>query len=292
VGNVYDAMKKHEAEQAARAAAGQDDAGKDTSASAQGASPEAAPAAEAPRRPRRPRLRTNGYAPELVAHGDRGGRLAEEYRALRTNLLARYEDDRFCILVTSSQGGEGKTVTCLNLGFVLAELPDRRTIILDCDLQKGNVNTLLGMPATPGLGDVLRGEAAPEAAVHKTTCENLSVLPAGEVDREETGDLLGRPELEELVQTLRREYDFVLIDTPPIRVAGAPRRYRRSISYSTAGILGRTARDALLVVRMNKTRRESVEASLRQLKSAKVRPVGLVLTHQRHVIPEFLYRLF
>jgi len=287
VGNVYDAMKKHEAEEAAKASAGQDAA-----APAPGSSPDAAPTAEAPRRPPRPRLRTNGYAPELVAHCDRGGRLAEEYRALRTNLLAQYEDNRFCILITSSQGGEGKTVTCLNLGFVLAELPDRRTVIIDCDLQKGNVNTLLGMPATPGLADVLRGEAAPEAAVHETTCANLFVLPAGKVDQEEVGELLGRPELEELIANLRREYDYVLIDTPPIRVAGAPRRYRRSISYSTAGILGRTAKDAVLVIRMNKTRRESVDAALRQLKSAKVRPVGLVLTHQRHVIPAFLYRLF
>jgi len=287
VGNVYDAMKKHEAEEAARTGPA-----KGTDAPAPGASAEAAPTGEVLRRPQRPRLRTNGYAPELVAHCDRGGRLAEEYRALRTNLLAQYEDNRFCILVTSSQGGEGKTVTTLNLGFVLAELPDRRTIIVDCDLQKGHVNTMLGMPATPGLVNVLRGEATLENAVRETTCENLFVLTAGEVEQEEVGELLGRPELEELVENLRREYDFVLIDTPPIRVAGAPRRYRRSISYSTAGILGRTAKDAILVVRMNKTRRESVEAALRQLKSAKVRPVGLVLTHQRHVIPEFLYRLF
>jgi len=287
VGSVYDAMKKHEAEEAARASAGQDAA-----APAQGSSPDAAPTAEAPRRPPRPRLSTNGYATELVAHCDRGGRLAEEYRALRTNLLAKYEDDRFCILITSSQGGEGKTVTCLNLGFVLAELPDRRTILIDCDLQKGNMNTLLAMPPTPGVADVLRGEAAVKDAIHETTCANLFIMPAGEVEQEEVGALLGRPELEELIENLRREYDYVLIDTPPIRVAGAKRQYRRSISYSTAGILGRTAKDALLVIRMNETRRESVDAALRQLKSAKVRPVGLVLTHQRHVIPEFLYRLF
>ncbi len=286
MGNVYDAMKKHEAEEAARAAAGADPA------APRQAQADATPPAETPRRPRHTRLSTNGYAPELVAHGDRGGRLAEEYRALRTNLLARYEDDRFCVLITSAQGGEGKTVTCLNLGFVLAELPDRRTIIVDCDLQKGNVNTLLGMAPTPGIADILRGEAAAEDAIHQTTCDNLFILPAGEVEQEEVGDLLGRPELEELVETLRRDYDFVLIDTPPIRVAGAPRRYRRSISYSTAGILGRTAKDAVLVVRMNKTRRESVDAALRQLRSAHVRPVGLVLTHQRHVIPECLYRLF
>jgi len=290
VGNVYDAMKKFKAEQAAQASAGQDRSA--PLGQTAGADQPDVVDAEAPRRPRRPRLRTNGYARELVAYCDRGGRLAEEYRALRTNLLARYDDNRFCMLVTSAEAAEGKTVTCLNLAFVLAELPDRRTIIIDCDLQKGNMNTLLDMPPTPGLADVLRGEAAAEDAIHETACENLFVMPSGEVEQEEVGELLSRPELEELIQALRREYDYVLLDTPPIRVAGAKRQHGRSISYSTAGILGRTAKDAVLVVRMNKTRRESIDAAIRQLQSANVRPVGLVLTHQRHVIPEFLYRRF
>ncbi len=302
MGNVYDAMKKFEAEQAARAAEGAPGASPPAGAAAESA-PEAPrsavpaasgaePRADAGRRPGSRRAAMNGYAPELVAYRDRGGRLAEEYRALRTNLLARYEEGRFCILVTSAQAGEGKTVTCLNLGFVLAEIPDRRTLIVDGDLQKGNVNALLGMPPTPGLAEVLRGEATVESAVRPTVCPNLFVLPAGRVTQEEVGDLLARPELEALFDYFRRQFDHVLIDTPPIRVAGVRRRYRESISYSTAGILGRTAKDALLVVRMNKTARESVASAIRQLESANVRPVGLVLTHQRHYIPEFLYRLF
>ncbi|MFO8013612.1 MAG: CpsD/CapB family tyrosine-protein kinase [Phycisphaerae bacterium] len=292
MGNVYDAMRRHESEQAEpeSAAPGPETGGE--SAAATDGRHETVPTAEGLRRPRRPRLRTNGYAPELVAHNDRGGSRAEEYRALRTNLLAQYEKNRFCILVTSAEAAEGKTVTCLNLGFVLAELPDRRTVVVDCDLQKSHFNTLLGTPPNPGVADVLRGEATPEEALHETTCDNLLVMPAGEVAQEDVGELISRPELEDLVSHLRKEYDYVLLDTPPIRVAGVRRRYRQSISYSTAGILGRTAKDALVVVRMNKTKRESVEAALRQLKSANVRPVGLVLTHQRHVIPELLYRLF
>ncbi len=292
MGNVHDAMRKHAAERAAHAAAGDE-----RPAAERGAAPAEARAAPAtqdePRWPaRRARPITNGYAPELVAHGDRGGRLAEEYRALRTNLLAQYEDSRFCLLVTSAQGGEGKTVTCLNLAFVLAEMVDRRTVVVDCDLQKSNVNALLRQSASPGLAEVLRGETPLAEALRETTCENLHILTAGRVEEDETGELMGRPELEDLIGGLRKDYDFVLLDTPPVHVAGSKRQYGRSISHSTAGILGRTAQDALLVVRMNKTRRESVEAALRQLRAAHVRPVGLVLTHQRHVIPECLYRLF
>ena len=288
MGNVYDAMRKHEREEAGK---GPPD-------------PPAAPTEPQPqptatttdtsvlRRPYQPRIGTNGYAPELVAYCNRGGRLAEEYRALRTNLLAQYEHDRFCTLVTSAEAGEGKTITCLNLGFVLSELPDHRTIVVDCDLHKGSMHRLMGMPIEPGVADVLRGQATLDEVVRSTTCENLFVIPSGKVDQDEVGHLLSRPELEELIRILRRDYDYVLLDTPPIRVAGSMRRYGRSISYSTAGILGRTAKDAILVIRMNKTRRESIEAAIRQLASANVRAVGVVLTHQRHHIPEFLYRMF
>jgi capsular exopolysaccharide synthesis family protein len=304
VGNVSDAMRKYESEQAGRKAAASAPESGGEATPAPESRTEAVQTAAAPHRPPRMRLHTNGYSKKLVAHCDRGGGLAEEYRALRTNLLAQYEKDRFCVLVTSSEPAEGKTVTCLNLGFVLAELPDRRTIIVDCDLQekprrkvrkkdeKGKVHHLLGMEPAPGLADVLRGEAALDDTIRTTVCDNLFVLPAGEVKQVEVGELVSRPELEDLVVQLRKEYDYVLLDTPPIRVAGAKRRYGQSISYSTAGILGRTTKDAVLVVRMNKTKRESVEAAIRQLKSANVQPVGLVLTHQRHVIPEFLYRLF
>jgi capsular exopolysaccharide synthesis family protein len=303
VGNVSDAMRKYESEQAGRKPAASDPETGGEPAPTETAD-EAVRTVEAPHRPPRMRLHTNGYSKDLVAHCDRGGGRAEEYRALRTNLLAQYEKGRFCVLVTSSEPAEGKTVTCLNLGFVLAELPDRRTIIVDCDLQekprrkvrkkdeKGKVHDLLGMEPAPGLSDVLRGEAVLDDAVRTTVCDNLFVLPAGEVRQVEVGELVSRPELEDLIIQLRKEYDYVLLDTPPIRVAGAKRRYGQSISYSTAGILGRTTKDAILVVRMNKTKRESVEAAIRQLKSANVQPVGLVLTHQRHHIPERLYRWF
>jgi len=286
VGNVYDAMRKHEREAASK--------GPPDPAATATEQPPTTTATDGltPHRPYQPPLGTNGYAPELVAYCNRGGRLAEEYRALRTNLLAQYEHDRFCILITSAEAGEGKTITCLNLGFVLAELPDHRTIVVDCDLHKGSVHKLMGMPMEPGLADILRGQARLEDVNRSTNCENLFVIPSGKVDQNEVGHLLGRPELEELIQTLQRDYDYVLLDTPPIRVAGSQRRYGRSISYSTAGILGRTAKDAILVIRMNKTRRESIKAAIRQLNTANVRTVGIVLTHQRHHIPEFLYRMF
>ena len=272
MGNVSDAMKKHQAEQAAKAAAG----GPEPAPAEDAAQPEPTPQ---PKRPHRHSpVILNGYSPKLVAHHQRGSRLAEEYRELRTSLLAQYKDERFCLLVTSADRAEGKTLTCLNLAIVLAERREFRTAIVDCDLRKGKVASLLQSEKGPGMADLLRGTAALDDVLQPTSYPNLVVVPAGQAEAEEIGELLGKQELEEIVGQLRRDFDHVLLDTPPVN------------EVSDARVIGRAAREALVVVRMYKTHRESVDEALRLLHSANVKPVGLVLTHQRYPIPSYLYR--
>jgi len=268
VGNVSDAMKKHRAEQAARAAAG----GPEPAPAEDAAQPEPTPE---PQRPHRhARVILDGYAPQLVAHHQRGSPLAEEYRELRTNLLAQYKDERFCLLVTSAKPEEGKTVTCLNLGIVLAERQEYRTAVVDCDLRerkgkKGKIASLLRSEQGPGMADLLRGTATLEDVLQPTSYPNLLVVPAGQAETEEVGELLGKQELEEIVGRLRRDFDHVLLDTPPVNVV------------SDAGIIGRAVREALLVVRMYETDRDTVDEAIRLLHSANVKPVGVILTHHQ-----------
>lgn len=294
--NVWDAMKKHEAEKAAAPPAEARAAG--SPPSVPGALPQAAPAGSqstpadpasasvAPLAPSAPpaalatgvnRLSLNGYAPQLVAHHDRGGEIAENMRALRTNLLAQFPEERFCIMVTSAEKGEGKTVSCLNLAFVLAERQERRTVVLDFDLRRRTISGLLHMNPSPGVVDVLRGTARLDDVIRPTVYGNLSVIPAGEVSRNEVGEVLHRPELDEMMAELRRRYDYVLVDTPPVTIA------------PDACMLGRAVTDALLVVRMYRTNRETVDAAIRLLHAANIRPVGTVLTFHKYYIPRVLY---
>ncbi|MBE3132901.1 MAG: CpsD/CapB family tyrosine-protein kinase, partial [Acidobacteria bacterium] len=145
-------------------------------------------------------------------------------------------------------------------------------------LRRGRAASYLQIEKSPGMADVLRGKASIEEATRQTPYPNLWVIPAGRAPDEEVGELLGKPEVDEIVGRLRRDYDYVLIDTPPITRA------------SDAGILGRAAHEALLVVHMYKTHRESVDTAIRLLHAANVKPVGVVLTHQQYVIPSYLYR--
>ncbi len=278
--NVWKAYQKFRAEQAAQepevppapAASGEPAA-----KAAPSAAPAAVETAEAPAAAR-PVVGANGYAPALVALLDRGSAVTEKYRALRTNLLAQRTEGRFCLMVTSANPNEGKTVTCLNLGFVLAEQPEYRVVVVDCDLRRSRVASMLGISKSPGLADVLRRSSALADVIRPTASPNLDVVPAGLTRQDEVGELLGRAELDEVVQQLRDRYEYVLFDTPPINGA------------SDAGALGRVISEAIVVVRMNRTRRESVDQAVRLLHAANVKPVGMVLTHHKFPIPNYLYR--
>lgn len=283
MGNVSDALKKHGVEKPAGAEPKQE-AGKVAEAlreaSAAGVSgeagrPECVEPVQTAILGQHP---TNNYSKVLTAHHDRGSTLTEQYRALRTNLMAQYPNRRCCLMVTSAEAGEGKTVTTLNLGLVLAEQQECRTVVVDGDLRKARVGHYLHLKNHRGLAEVLRGEASLKEVVQPTVYPNLFVVPAGQTRPEAVGELFGRPELDEAVHELRREYDFVLIDTPPINVV------------SDAGMLGRAADEALVVVRMNKTHRESAEKAMRLLHAVNVKVVGVVLTHQKYYIPDYLYR--
>ncbi len=267
--NVWDAMKKHEAEQVEQAGGAPD--GKQM--------PDGEPAPKWKDTPITTGISAKGRCSEfLVAHYDRGGSITEEYRSLRANLLAHCSDGRFCYLITSADPGEGKTVTCLNLGLVMAERTDCRTIVIDYDLRKGRMAGLLGAGVSPGMADLLRGSAKLKECIQPTCCGNLFFIPAGKTGLAETGELMGRPELDEIVGELRRQYDYVIFDTPPINIA------------SDAADLGRTAGEALLVVRMNKTQRESVEKAIRLLHAANVKLSGIILTHRKYYIPKYIYK--
>lgn len=297
--NVFDAMKKRKAEEAAQAEAARaaDQAAKpEPTASPEPDDPAPSAvltAAPAPAKPAKDgakqnkgkrrhhaaaREDTQGYSELIKAYHEPGSSIAEEYRALRIKLTAECNDGRICALITSSDPAEGKTVTCANLSIVLAEREDRKTIVVDADIRKGSLSNLFRVPREPGLADVLKGRADYRDVIQATALPNLSILPSGRAGNQHVGELLVRPELEDLVTRLRREYDYVIFDTPPM-----------DTKTPDAGMIGRAAGQALLVVRMNKTRKESVEETIRQLHGSKVEIAGLILTGREFTIPGYLY---
>ncbi len=105
---------------------------------------------------------------------------AEQYRALRTRIGHGENGRQYRVLiVTSPTASDGKTLTALNLALTMAQEFHKRVLVVDADLRKGRLHQLLGLPASPGLCEVLTGEATLEEALVSLPAFHLTVLPAG-----------------------------------------------------------------------------------------------------------------
>lgn len=141
--------------------------------------------------------------------------LIESVDNLRTNLLnsAAARPVR-TLVVTSAVSGEGKTSLACHFATSIARA-GRRTLLIDGDLRCSDIHGIFDLPASPGLGEVIRGEAEAGPAIHPSAFPNLWVLTAGLCD-EQALQALAQNKLRDLLGRLKREFDFIVIDTPPV----------------------------------------------------------------------------
>lgn len=214
----------------------------------------------------------------LVALVDPASIMAEEYRAIRTGLLAKWEHRRHLVhTITSATPQEGKTLTSLNLGMIFAELRNRKTIVIEGDLRLPQFGKLLGLPQSAGLTGVLEEDADLASTVHRIGEQQLHVLCAGRRVNNEAVQLLSSAKMASLLKFLRREYDHVIIDTPPV------------VELADAGILGSMSDDVLLIARMNRTPKSLIEQAIRTLAGYNAPVAGLVATDQPHHRRRYYY---
>ncbi len=186
--------------------------------------------------------------------GNPAGVVAEECRAIRTSLLARWQNKRHLVhTLTSAVPQEGKTLTSLNLAAAFAELRTRHTLVIEADLRRPQFTRLLGLEESPGLADLLEGTATVEAALHAVGPRGLHVIPAGRATGNQAIDLLSSPRLGTLLAQWRRRYDDIFIDTPPV------------LELADAGIIGALSDEVLLAVRLGHTPRGLVDKATRIL---------------------------
>lgn len=228
----------------------------------------------------RANAQVNGYSSQVVVHHDRGSIITEQYRAIRTQILARGRNRKLHVhCVTSSAPQEGKSVTCFNLGVAFAELRNQKTVIIEGDLRRPSFGKLLNRRATPGLIQLLRGEVDDlDEALHPTIYDNLQFIPAGDRDFTNSTELLSSPRMAQILDRLKDRYDHIFIDTPPV------------ITVTDACILGALADETFLVVRLGKTPAEVVDRSKRLLRASNCEVTGVILTHMQYHIPQYLYR--
>ncbi|AQG81400.1 GumC family protein [Spirosoma montaniterrae] len=143
--------------------------------------------------------------------------IAEQIRTLRTNLqfLRSNPTDSQVVMFTSSISGEGKSFLSLNLGASLA-LVDRPTVILEMDLRKPKLHSVLGLLNTVGISNYLIQEATVDDILQEIPgFPNYHIITSGPIPPN-PAELLSSPQLEELFRELRQRFAYIIVDTPPI----------------------------------------------------------------------------
>lgn len=189
---------------------------------------------------------------------------AEAYRSLRTNLMfSEATNGMRSLMVTSAMPSEGKTTTAANLAVAFAQ-QGKKIVLVDADLRKARVHKIFGIEREPGLVDVLAGQIGLAEVIRPVGVAGLSVITAGTLPPNPS-ELLGSQRMPDIVRALEQEFDLVLIDAPPVLVAG------------DASIVGTIASAALVVVRAGVTERPAARAAVEQLLTVGTRIAGAVL---------------
>ncbi len=213
---------------------------------------------EVPRR-RLGRLRVGDYAvlkPLSV--------FAEQVRALRAGLWRGGTARPRAIAVTAARQGEAKTTVALALGRIAA-MTGERVMLLDCDLRRPELARLLGAEGRPGLAECLLGKESLEFVIRKDPLTSMDYIPAGAAGSD-TGGLFMSEAMARLLQTLRQEYELVLMDAPP------------ALAVSDTQMIAHFADATLFCARWRRTRREAVRNAIELLEEAQANVVGVALT--------------
>ncbi|TWU32621.1 polysaccharide biosynthesis tyrosine autokinase [Novipirellula artificiosorum] len=169
------------------------------------------------------------------------------------------------VQVTSPLPGDGKTTVAGNLACSIAQ-SGKRVLAIDCDLRRPQFTDNFALQDKMGLTNVLNGECDPEDACHQTPVATLRVMPSGPIPAN-PAEALTLPEMSELLEMLREEYDFIIIDTPPLLVVTDP-----SITASmTDGVI--------LTLRVRRKSKPNANESVNILRAVGAKVLGVVINN-------------
>lgn len=195
--------------------------------------------------------------------------IAESYRTLRTNIqfAAVDQENIKTILVTSTQPGEGKTVTSSNLSIVMAQT-ELKTVYVHADLRRPTGHKIFGVNNLKGLTTYLGGHISIEEIVQDTDIPNLKVITSGPIPPN-PAELLASKKMEKFLDELKKKFDMIIIDTPPL------------LAVTDATILSKKVDGCLLVVSSGLTSKEMALKAKQQLLNANATILGVVLNNKK-----------
>lgn len=232
----------------------------------------------------------------LVALFDPQSPLAEGYRSLRTNIqFAGGMQGNRVLAFVSAGAQEGKSTSAVNLSIALAQ-DGKRVLLVDADLRKPTIHERLGLEQVPGLSEVILGTVGYPEAIRTVTdlmlgklgveqvinapgIDNLNILPSGKRP-DNPAEFMNSPRLTELIDSVRKEYDIVIFDCPPI------------LPVTDGVTLGSKVDGVVMVYQVGKVGRNALKRAKSLLENAHASLIGIVLSNvSAELTPDYeMYR--
>ena len=204
----------------------------------------------------------------LVTQNDPKNPAAEAYRVIRTGIqFAQAGKELQTIALTSCTPNEGKSTTIANLAVVLTQA-GKSVLLIDCDMRNPTVHKNFNLSSKVGLSSCISMGTALSDAVQKTSIEGLYALTGGVIPPNPS-ELLGSEQMKNVLQRAKEQYDYVLIDTPPV------------MPVTDALIVGRFVDGMILVIASAEVKVEMARDVKNQLVNAGANILGVVLNKVR-----------
>lgn len=188
---------------------------------------------------------------------------AESYRSLRTNILSiNLANPPKTMLLTSAHPEEGKSITSTNLAIVMAEI-GKKTLLVDCDLRRPSVHTILGMDKARGLSEVLYGTEEWDKVLKTFGIDNLHIITSGAIPHN-PAEIIGSDKMKLFLEEVKHVFDIIILDVPCI------------LAVTDALILSLLVDYVFMVVMAEKTPREAVLRAMSMLGDVKSNINGVI----------------
>lgn len=216
----------------------------------------------------------------IITYSNPKSVISEEFRAIRTSMQYSNLDKKIkTILVTSTTKNEGKTTTTSNLAVSFAKVDNKKVLVIDCDLRNPSIHKAFGISNIKGLSDLLIEGKSILNYIKPTQVENLHIITAGAVPPN-PAEVLASNAMQEFIKTIKEEYDYVFIDTPPIGMV------------TDAGILASFIDGTVLVVRSEMVDINKVQESKKKLNSVNANILGAILNRKKVRNDDYYYSYY
>ena len=200
---------------------------------------------------------------------------ASEFRSIYFNLRNIWQDGRpRSILVSSSSLGEGKSTIAGLLSIALSSYGERMTLLIDADLRRPCIHKLFDLQQSPGLAELLLGEAVPGEVFNSTPLNNLKIITSGR-QIEKVSKALKTEVLKDLLEQFKLNFGYVVIDTAPI------------MPVPDSLILSRQVDGVILVLKAGSTPKEVAKRAYELLKNARGDSIGIILNNMNRALPYY-----